>query len=142
MALARFWKQSYFIPAPELTETTLPDQSGRVFIVTGGYAGCGYELCKILYQRNGVVYVAGRSQTKAEGAIEMIKEVRMRGKDTIGHGAAMNTCGASPDDALLESPRMSGGDAACPTNKASRDERTIPDLLLSMESCQMRSCWF
>ncbi|KAK3067764.1 short-chain alcohol dehydrogenase [Teratosphaeriaceae sp. CCFEE 6253] len=61
--------QCFMIPAPELTEKNLPDQTGRVFIVTGGYAGCGKELSKMLYRRNGTVYLAGRSQDKATAAI-------------------------------------------------------------------------
>ena len=71
---ARFWNQSFFIPKPALTEKNLPDQSGRVFIVTGGYVGCGRELGKILYQRNGTVYLAGRSKAKADTAIGGIKK--------------------------------------------------------------------
>ena len=31
-------------------------------------------MCKILYQHNGTVYVAGRSQSKADSAIEEIKQ--------------------------------------------------------------------
>lgn len=71
--LARFWNQSFFIPNPPLTEKNLPDQTGRVFIITGGYAGCGKELAKIVYQRNGTVYLAGRSQGKADAAIKELK---------------------------------------------------------------------
>lgn len=108
MAFARLWKQSYFIPPPELTEKTLPDQSGRVFIVTGGYAGCGYELCKILYQRHGVVYVAGRSQSKAEEAIEKITQVRLGKGNTIGPVAPASTRGANTDGLLLGSPWTDG----------------------------------
>lgn len=67
-------RQCFFIPAPTFTEKNLPDQSGRVFIVTGGYAGVGKELCKILYQKNGTVYVAGRSPAKADAAIDEIKK--------------------------------------------------------------------
>ena len=36
--------------------------------------GVGKELCKILYQHNGTVYVAGRSQSKADAAIAEIKQ--------------------------------------------------------------------
>ncbi len=32
--------QCFFIPKPTLTEQNLPNQAGRVFIITGGYAGC------------------------------------------------------------------------------------------------------
>lgn len=46
----------------------------QVFIVTGGYVGVGYALSKILYQRNGTVYVAGRSKEKAEKAISALQE--------------------------------------------------------------------
>jgi retinol dehydrogenase 12 len=72
--LSRFWDQSFFIPKPSLTEQNLPDQRGRVLVVTGGYTGIGFELSKILYQRNATVYVAGRSQSKADKAIKLITE--------------------------------------------------------------------
>ena len=67
------FRQCFFVPNPTLTEKNLPSQSGRVFIVTGGYAGCGFELSKILYGKNGTVYVAGRSKDKADKAISEIK---------------------------------------------------------------------
>ncbi|GAB7356520.1 hypothetical protein MBLNU459_g7267t1 [Dothideomycetes sp. NU459] len=71
--MSAFYKQSFRLPAPALTEENLPDQAGRVFIVTGGYAGCGHELSKMLYARNGTVYIAGRSSSKGSIAIEKIK---------------------------------------------------------------------
>ena len=40
--MSAYWdsfRQCAFIPTPTLTEKNLPNQSGRVFIVTGGYAG-------------------------------------------------------------------------------------------------------
>lgn len=46
---------------------------GKVHIVTGGYAGCGYELVKDLYQHNATIYIAGRSQNKGEAAISKLK---------------------------------------------------------------------
>ncbi|KAK3714256.1 short-chain alcohol dehydrogenase [Vermiconidia calcicola] len=81
--LARFWNQSFFIPKPTLTEKNLPDQSGRVFIVTGGYAGCGYQLAKILYQRNGVVYLAGRNKDKADKAIKNLQAAHPSSKGRV-----------------------------------------------------------
>jgi retinol dehydrogenase 12 len=45
-----------------------------VFIITGGYVGCGYELSKMLYQHNGTVYVAGRSPEKGNRAVEALKK--------------------------------------------------------------------
>lgn len=44
--------QSFWIPEPTLTEQNAADQSGRVFLVTGGYAGVGLELVNILYSKN------------------------------------------------------------------------------------------
>jgi NAD(P)-dependent dehydrogenase (short-subunit alcohol dehydrogenase family) len=67
-------KQSFRIPSPTLTENNLVDQAGKVHIVTGGYAGCGQELVKILYQKNATIYVAGRSESKALKSISDIKD--------------------------------------------------------------------
>lgn len=61
--------QSAFIPSPPLTEANLPDQTGRVHIVTGANSGVGEQLMQILYEKNATVYVAARSQDKAEAAI-------------------------------------------------------------------------
>ncbi|KAG8165587.1 hypothetical protein KVR01_004139 [Diaporthe batatas] len=72
--MGNVFSQFFFIPSPTVTEKNCPDQKGRVFLVTGGYAGVGIELCKILYAHNAIVYVAGRSSSKAEKAITQIKE--------------------------------------------------------------------
>lgn len=63
----------FFPPAPTVTEQNLASQYGKVFIVTGGASGVGLELCAILYQAGGRVYMAGRSQSNAEAAITNIK---------------------------------------------------------------------
>ncbi|KAK5126139.1 hypothetical protein LTR85_011494 [Meristemomyces frigidus] len=70
---SRLYHQSFFLPQPTLTGKNLPDQHDRVTIITGGYAGVGFELARIIYQRNGIVYIAFRSQIKAETAISTIK---------------------------------------------------------------------
>ncbi|CZR53266.1 related to Oxidoreductase, short-chain dehydrogenase [Phialocephala subalpina] len=59
--------------SPTVTEKTIPDQSGKVFIVTGSTSGVGRELAKILYASNARVYVAARSADKAKTTIEIIK---------------------------------------------------------------------
>ena len=61
---------------PTFTENDIPDQSGRVFLVTGGNAGLGYELVKILYSKGGTVYMASRSKSKVEDAIKSITSGR------------------------------------------------------------------
>ncbi|KAK9240422.1 hypothetical protein V1525DRAFT_394915 [Lipomyces kononenkoae] len=66
------WTQ-LFPPSPHFTENEIPSLVGKVFIVTGGNAGVGVELVKILYSRGGTVYMAGRSATKIATEIEAIK---------------------------------------------------------------------
>lgn len=46
--------------------------------MTGGYSGVGLELCKILYEHNATVYIAGRSQLKASNAIANIKKALLK----------------------------------------------------------------
>ena len=66
------WSQ-FFPPAPTITEATLPSQEGKVFMVTGGYSGVGFELCTILYRAGGTVYLAGRDEEKGRAAVVKIK---------------------------------------------------------------------
>ena len=66
---------SLFVPPkPQFTEQNLKPQNGRVFLVTGGYSGIGFELSRMLYQAGGTVYIAGRSQEKGEKAIAELKQ--------------------------------------------------------------------
>ena len=50
--------------------------------VITGYVGCGYELAKILYQRNGTIYLAGRNTEKAQNSVKSIQE---QYPDSVGH---------------------------------------------------------
>jgi NAD(P)-dependent dehydrogenase (short-subunit alcohol dehydrogenase family) len=59
-------------PTPTITESNLPSQQGKIFIVTGGYSGVGFALAQILYDAGGTVYIAGRSKEKAEQATRAI----------------------------------------------------------------------
>ncbi|KAJ5151443.1 steroid dehydrogenase [Penicillium canariense] len=76
------WSQ-FFPPHPTLTESNLPSQEGRVFVVTGGYSGVGLELCTILYGAGGKVYLAGRSEWKAVEAIAGIKSLQPSSRGDI-----------------------------------------------------------
>ncbi|KAH8590693.1 short-chain dehydrogenase [Bisporella sp. PMI_857] len=76
----------FFPPAPALTELNLPSQEGKVFIVTGGASGIGFELSRILYQAGGKVYIAGRSRTNAEESIQKIKSLSINAEAPVtGH---------------------------------------------------------
>ncbi|VUC25209.1 unnamed protein product [Clonostachys rosea] len=56
-----------------LTEENLPDQTGKVFVVTGASSGVGKELVRILYQHNAKVWLAARSESRT---IEAIKDIK------------------------------------------------------------------
>ncbi|KAI1436129.1 hypothetical protein GGR50DRAFT_686614 [Xylaria sp. CBS 124048] len=75
--------QLWFFATPSITEKNCPDQTGRVFLVTGGYGGVGFELCKILYAANATVWIAGRSESKAEAAITTIRSAAPKSKGQI-----------------------------------------------------------
>ncbi|KAI0380167.1 NAD(P)-binding protein [Hypomontagnella monticulosa] len=81
--MGNLFSQFFFIPAATFTEKTCPDQTGRVFLITGGYAGVGFELCKILYAHNATVWIAGRSASKAEKAILSIKSASPNSKGRL-----------------------------------------------------------
>lgn len=81
--IIRIFQQAHFIAAPKLTEKNLPDQTGKVHVVTGGYAGLGEELTKILYAKNATVYVAGRSEEKATASIAQIRKTYGNSKGTL-----------------------------------------------------------
>ncbi|EHK21741.1 uncharacterized protein TRIVIDRAFT_53037 [Trichoderma virens Gv29-8] len=66
------WRES-FPPKPQFAEKDIPDQYGRVFIITGGSSGCGYEVAKAVYNLNGRVYIAARSSENGQQAIQRIK---------------------------------------------------------------------
>ena len=59
-------------PRPAFTEANVPagSQNGRVFIVTGGNAGVGLELVKILYGAGATIYIASRSKVGPKGCCE------------------------------------------------------------------------
>ncbi|KAJ5577230.1 short-chain dehydrogenase [Penicillium sp. DV-2018c] len=45
----------------------------QVFIITGGNAGVGFQLAKILYGVNAKIYLAARSETRVADAIELLR---------------------------------------------------------------------
>lgn len=72
VSFGTIWTQ-HFPPAGPLTEDNLPNQAGKVFIVTGGSNGLGCELSRQLYGGGGKVYILTRSKERTEIAISKIK---------------------------------------------------------------------
>jgi NAD(P)-dependent dehydrogenase (short-subunit alcohol dehydrogenase family) len=52
------------------TEADVPDQTGRVAIVTGANSGIGYEAAAVLAQRGATVVMAGRNVEKTNAAAD------------------------------------------------------------------------
>ncbi|CAE7222078.1 unnamed protein product, partial [Rhizoctonia solani] len=60
-------------PKSRFSVEQIPDLTGQVIIVTGGNAGVGKETCKALLNKNAKVYLAARSKSRADAAIEWLK---------------------------------------------------------------------
>ena len=56
------------------TAENVPDQTGRVVIVTGSSSGIGYEAARVLANKNAEVIIAVRSLEKGEAAAAKIRE--------------------------------------------------------------------
>ncbi|EJD04776.1 NAD-binding protein [Fomitiporia mediterranea MF3/22] len=57
------------LPKPKFIVDDIPDLSGKIVIVTGGYTGIGLETVRALLKKNATVYIAGRNRAKADSAI-------------------------------------------------------------------------
>jgi len=68
------WLKEIFPGKPRWTAKDMPDLSGKVVCVTGGNTGIGYQTCKALLEHNAKVYLAARSEQKANAAIERLKQ--------------------------------------------------------------------
>ncbi|KAF8896761.1 hypothetical protein CPB84DRAFT_1781782 [Gymnopilus junonius] len=74
MGLVFSWFVTSFPPKSHFTANDIPDLSDKVIIVTGANTGIGKETAKALLSHNAKVYIAARSQEKAEQAIADLKE--------------------------------------------------------------------
>ena len=64
-------------------ESNIPDQSGKIFIVTGPTSGLGEETAKVLSRKNATVIMAARNFTKAESVANEILAVNKNAKIDI-----------------------------------------------------------
>jgi retinol dehydrogenase-12 len=63
----------YAPPKPTFTEKDYSDQTGRVFVVTGGCTGVGFHVSRFLAEKNAKVWIAARSEVKIKEGIAKIK---------------------------------------------------------------------
>ncbi|KAJ7116048.1 hypothetical protein C8R44DRAFT_675607 [Mycena epipterygia] len=70
-----------FPPKTKFTADDVPNLAGKICIVTGGNSGVGKETIRVLLEHNAKVYMASRSQSKAEAAIKELKD--KTGKDAL-----------------------------------------------------------
>lgn len=61
-------------PKPNWDLSDIPSQVGRVFVVTGGTSGIGYESSKALAAAGAQVVIAARSPERGEEAIASIRQ--------------------------------------------------------------------
>lgn len=62
------------------TKANIPDQAGKLAIVTGSNSGTGYETALVLAQKGAEVVVAARNARKAEDAMARIRNAVPSGK--------------------------------------------------------------
>jgi len=62
------------LPKPDWNLADMPAQTGRIFLVTGGTSGMGYEDAKALAAAGAQVVIAARNPQRGEDAIARIKQ--------------------------------------------------------------------
>ncbi|WFD36825.1 hypothetical protein MCUN1_003715 [Malassezia cuniculi] len=62
-------------PKPKWPLSDIPDLSDRVIVVTGGNSGIGYETVAELMRHKAKVYLATRSKSRADAAIEQLRKL-------------------------------------------------------------------
>jgi NAD(P)-dependent dehydrogenase (short-subunit alcohol dehydrogenase family) len=68
------------IMTQQWTENDVPDQRGRVAIVTGSNSGIGWDTARVLAQKGATVIMACRSLPKANTAANQIRALKPTGK--------------------------------------------------------------
>ncbi|KAI8960086.1 short-chain dehydrogenase [Daldinia sp. FL1419] len=99
-----------FPPKPGFTEEHIPSLDGKVYIVTGSNTGVGKETARILYSKNAKVYIAARSQERAEKAIDEISKAFPNSKGGLVFLkldlSDLTTIKASADEFLLREKKL------------------------------------
>lgn len=61
-------------PKPDWSLADMPSQKGRIFLVTGGSSGMGYEDAKALAAAGAQVVIAARNPQRGQEAVERVKQ--------------------------------------------------------------------
>ncbi|KAF8674589.1 NAD-P-binding protein [Rhizoctonia solani] len=64
-----------FPQAPKWSVNDAPDLDGKVFVVTGGNTGIGFETCKALLSKNAKVYLCTRCPKRGQDALEQLHQL-------------------------------------------------------------------
>jgi len=70
----------------------MADQTGRVFLITGGSTGIGYKVAKTLYHLNGRVYITASTLGSVEKAVNSIHESSPHPSQTVKSGKGSIRC--------------------------------------------------
>lgn len=73
--------QQLFPPEPEWSVDSVPDQTGKVVIITGGIHGVGKETARVLLTKGAKVYITTRSPEDGQRAVEELKQAT--GKEEV-----------------------------------------------------------
>lgn len=65
------------------TPDLLPDLAGKLFVITGGNSGIGYDAAKMLAERGGDIVIAGRSAEKIATAAEELTKTATGDVETV-----------------------------------------------------------
>ncbi|KAI0356793.1 NAD(P)-binding protein [Trametes cingulata] len=65
----------HFSPQAEWSLDDMPDQSGKVFLITGGNTGLGFATAKALLGRNAKVYITSRDRERGQAAVDQLRRV-------------------------------------------------------------------
>ncbi|KAI0322374.1 NAD-P-binding protein [Amylostereum chailletii] len=77
-----------FLSKPIWTANDIPDLTGKVMIMTGGFSGLGLEATKVLLARGAIVYVVCHDLTKTSGARSL--KLEMADLDSVKTAADEN----------------------------------------------------
>ncbi|KAJ3257821.1 hypothetical protein HK103_004289 [Boothiomyces macroporosus] len=69
-----FWKSITPFPEKKYSVEQIPNLKGKIAIVTGGNTGVGFATCTELARKGAKVYLAARSDERANAAIAKIKQ--------------------------------------------------------------------